>query len=159
TVLGEDVVLTLDNLKKQYGALGSYLHTPTLSQIDDPGAHSPVKLRKRIEACVKFLDEVLGSPVWNFTIGQFSEEKCLRCETMIRRRLHKDGKPIVAICPNRKCHAEYLVQMDGNKVAWTAYRQELPCPTDDCTATMILWKDEVKEGHKWTCESCGKAYH
>ncbi|MFC7695105.1 hypothetical protein ACFQY5_41570 [Paeniroseomonas aquatica] len=53
TVLGEDVVLTLDNLK-QYGALGSYLHTPTLSQIDDPGAHSPVKLRKRIEACVNF---------------------------------------------------------------------------------------------------------
>lgn len=157
TVLGEDVVLTIGDLKKQYGALGSYLHTPTLAKIDDPAAHDPAKLRKRIEASIQILGKVLASPIWNFTVGQCSEAACLRCGEMVRKRLQKDNKPVLATC--LKCHAEYRVQATGDKVEFIAYRQEVRCRTKGCTATTTLWKDEVKEGHQWTCGACGKTYH
>ena len=49
TLLGRDNVLKLTTLKKHYDALGSYLHTPTLSQLEKNKSHDMTKLRKRCE--------------------------------------------------------------------------------------------------------------
>ena len=155
-LLGTDSVLTMARLKKHYDRLGSYLHAPTLAKIDDPSAHDPAKLRAACETCAAILDEVLSSPVWNFTVGQFSDMPCLRCGKAMRKRLPRDGKAFDAAC--FECEAEYRVEPRGDKLAWTPYRQEVPCQTEGCPAMVTLWKDQVREGERWACQGCGKSF-
>lgn len=156
TLAGTDVVLTIGDLKKQYNAIGSHLHPPTLDKIDAPSAHDPARLRKRCEACISILNKVLSSPVWNFTVGRFSTMPCQRCGKPVRRRLHPEAKAVEADC--FECRAAYTIEQIDDSVIWKPQVEKLPCPTDGCAATLIIWQDEIKPGTFWTCHRCGKAY-
>lgn len=156
-VLGTDVPLTMADLKKHYDALGSHLHIPTLDKIDDPAAHDPERLRKRCGACVAVLDKVLSSPVWNCTVGSFSEMPCERCGKPVRKRLPPEDKPVEANC--FECRAGYVVEAKGDRVVvWTPKVEKMPCPTAGCPETLTVWHDEIKPGSYWTCQGCGKSY-
>lgn len=155
-VLGTDVPLTMADLKKHYGALGSYLHIPTLDKIADAAAHDPARLRKRCETCVAVLDKVLSSPVWNFTAGCFSEVLCERCGKPVRKRLHPEDKPVEANC--FECGAGYIVEPQGGQVAWTPKVEKMPCPTAGCPEMLTFWQDQIKPGSYWACQGCGKSY-
>jgi len=72
TFLGTENVFNFKSIKGHYDALGSYLHMPTLKQIEDNKSHNLNKLRSRCEKIIKALEATLSSPVFNITIGSFS---------------------------------------------------------------------------------------
>ncbi|MCW9012781.1 MAG: hypothetical protein OQL06_03285, partial [Gammaproteobacteria bacterium] len=73
TYLGTENVFNFKSIKDHYDALGSFLHMPTLKQIEENKAHNASKLRARCEKIIEALEAALSSPVFNITIGSFSE--------------------------------------------------------------------------------------
>ena len=68
-LLGTDVVFTLADLKAHYDALGSYLHMPSLEQVQSGKLPNPAKLRERCGVVISLVERVLSSQVWNSTLG------------------------------------------------------------------------------------------
>ena len=87
TLLGTDQPLSLATLKKHCDALGSYLHTPTLAQLENNKPHDMQKLRARCEDIVAVIQQVLSSPVWGTALSTSCTFECIDCKTEIKRRL------------------------------------------------------------------------
>lgn len=153
--LGMDHVVDMATLQKHYDALGSYLHAPTIKQLENPKANKEEKLRKRCNEIIKVLEKSLSSPVFNMTVGGFSEIKCMRCEQPIRRRMPIEKKEIEANCFN--CDAAYLVIIGPDRsTTWKPKQRSLYCSNRECEKEILLWEDEIQPGTYWKCDSCNK---
>lgn len=153
--LGTEHVVNMATLQKHYDALGSYLHAPTIKQIENPKPHKEERLRKRCEEIIKDIEKALSSKVWNITIGGFSEIKCMRCEQPIIRRMPIEKKEIEANCFN--CDAAYLVTIGSDRsTTWKPKQRPLYCSNPECKKELLLWEDEIRAGTYWKCDSCNK---
>jgi hypothetical protein len=156
--LGTATAFTMKDLKAHYDAIGSILHIPTFHQIKEGKAPDRERLRERCERCVNVLEGVLASPIWNANFGLFAELECIRCQFPIKKRLTPGfTEPVDARCIN--CGAEYTVTDEGpGKTAWLPKAHKIPCPTPECSETVVLWNDRLRPGTAWKCEGCGKGY-
>jgi hypothetical protein len=154
TLLDTDHVLYLRTLKKHYDALGSYLHTPTLAQIEQCKSHDFAKLRRRCDQIVQSLETVLSSKVWNSTLAIRSEIECSECGAVIRRRLPKDMTERVVQCWS--CVASYtMTETDDHKVRFEPWQLRVACPGKNCGGESYSWERNVERGNSWTCHDCG----
>jgi len=158
TFLGTENVFNFKSIKNHYDALGSYLHMPTLKQIEANGSHNLDKLRKRCEKIISALDAALSSPVFNITIGSFSEIPCMRCSEKVRRRLPLSGDDVEAKC--FVCGAEYKITGNNSDESnmWQALYEEIKCPTNNCDVKLRLWKDKVRDGALLSCSKCNESF-
>jgi hypothetical protein len=149
-------VFTLADLKKHYDAIGSYLHMPSLDQIEQGNVPDVTRLRGRCETVIALLDAVLDSRIFNSTLGQFScLEKCMRCETPIRRRIPADQTSVEVTC--FECKAEYAItQNEDGTTLWHPKMEKISCRTPGCDQTTALWCDEIHPGVNWKCTGCGE---
>lgn len=139
-------------LKKNYAALGSYLHASTLKQLASAGQDFE-KLRKRLEGIIDYVDEVLASPIFTINFGGFATANCMRCEKELRRRIPRGAETLESECYD--CGALYDVELlDGDRVHWHPRRVEAPCMNPECNEKGYLWADEVKVGTVWVCDAC-----
>ena len=146
-------VLSLSILKRHYDAVGSYLHMPTLRQIEAEGTQSSDRLHARLQEIVTYVDRVLKSPVFNINFGTFAAIDCKRCGQIIRCRMPHSGGIARAVC--RECLAPYDVEKVGdNAVQWKPLQLAVPCANADCGTTGYLWSDDLKPGLVWTCAAC-----
>lgn len=155
--LGTDVVFTLSDLKAHYDAVGSYLHMPSLEQIQSGKVPDPAKLRDRCETVVGLVENVLSSPVWNCTLGFIATlDKCMNadCSKPIKKRMPSGAETVEAQC--FECRAEYTITsgQDGQTL-WRPKVTRVPCSTSGCAETMGLWSHKVKAGTHWHCRGCG----
>lgn len=154
TLLGTDNVLDQKTLTAHYDALGAYLHTPTIEQIEAGKTHKIARLRKRCGALVESLEKVLSSTVWNSTIANRGEIKCMDCGETINRRMIDDGEPRRVEC--WKCNASYDMRDAGNhKVEFDPRQAGIPCPGPDCDEVCWIWERDYQVGVTWNCASCG----
>lgn len=151
--LGSERVLSLGMLRKHYDALGSYLHVPTLKQSRDGPPLDFKKLRSRCEEIVSFVEQVLASPIFNITLGNFAELACMECGRRMRKRLPHGEKEVKADC--FECDASYtiIVESDG-KVLWKPHQQHVRCANPSCERTIVVWDRELRVGGGWECEAC-----
>jgi len=155
--LGTDNIFTLADLKTHYDAIGSYLHVPTLAQVIKSGMPDQEKLRARCENLVATLEDVLGSPVWNSTLGNFTEFQCLRCNKPVRKRMPFGKLQVEATC--LECKAEYVItSQDKGQTLSRAKTVEVACGDEACPEKMTLWPDELNPGTCWTCKGCGESW-
>lgn len=152
--LGVDRRLTLKEIKKFYDRFGSYLHTPTIKQLEDQKPPDYSKLNKSCKEFIKILDDVLSSTIFNTRMKAISKTSCVKCSAKIIRVIPKDRSEIAATC--RECGACYTVkpQNDGT-VYWEPQRHLLSCGGTGCTQSIQLFEFEIKEGTNWSCSSCG----
>jgi hypothetical protein len=151
--LGAETVLNLSILKHHYDALGSYLHMPTLKQIQAEGTQSSDRLHARLQEIVSYVDRVLKSPIFNINFGTFATIDCKRCGHIIHWRMPRSGGIAHAVC--RECSASYDVKKVGdNEVQWKPLQLTVPCANVECGTTGYLWNDDVKPGMVWTCAVC-----
>lgn len=152
--LGTDRTLSLKEIQTFYDRLGSYLHTPTHSQIAKGKVSSPDRMRARCFELTSILDEVLASPVFNANFSEKSDIECAQCGEKIVRRLRHDQQPVVAKCLG--CVATYdLVKEADGRVRWTPRVHGIPCGDTECDQVVELWERELEtEGTCWTCPSC-----
>ncbi|MEM7408894.1 MAG: hypothetical protein AAF430_01500 [Myxococcota bacterium] len=153
--IGAEVVLDNSALKKHYDALGSYLHMPTLGQLDQAtDSERLARLRSRCAEVAAKLEDVLASGVFNLTFGNFATIQCGRCAKPIRKRI-PDAQEREARC--FACGAVYTVRENSDRgVTWRPAQEKAVCPGPECDVAVWIWKDEIEVGTRWTCEGCGK---
>lgn len=155
--LGSEKVLNLAALKKHYDALGSYLHMPTLKRQAEGDHPNSVKLRDRCDRIATDLENVLASPIFNVTLGQFATFDCQRCHSKIRKRMLFEESQLDVKCFN--CGAEYSVlKMNEGEVVAKPKTEEIECPGNGCKGKITLWHDELVVGTWWTCKDCSEAF-
>lgn len=156
-LLGTDVVFTLADLKAHYDAIGSYLHMPSLEQIQSGKVPDPAKLRERCKVVIGLVEKVLSSQVWNSTFGVTATlDQCMNedCKKSIRKRMPSGQEKVDARC--FECKAEYTITSEtGGRVLWTPKMTDAPCSTPQCPERMSLWPHEVRSGTHWRCRGCG----
>jgi len=151
--LGSETIFNMSLLRKHYDALGSFLYVPSLKQARDGKVVDLVALRSRCDAIGAYITQVLSSPVFNITIGNFSAIKCLECDSVIRKRLSPTLQEIVAECFG--CQATYTLTDQGDgKVHWRPHQQEIECANKDCAQKIFAWRHEFKVGRFWKCDAC-----
>lgn len=153
TLLGGEKVFNLKQIKESYDALGAFLHTPTLKQLQDGKEHDPAKVRVRCDEVAQQIEETLKSQVFNITLGSFAHGTCMRCKQPLRKRMPLDATEIDARCFG--CGAPYKVKDAApGEVHWIAKQTKVACPKDGCEMEGHLWDDEIKVGTGWTCPEC-----
>ena len=156
-ILGTDIVISPSDIRAHYEALGSFLHAPTIQQMDESGGHDLVAIRRRCEACVTYLEDVLNARIWNSTLGSFSEMPCENCGKIIKRRIDSISKGSVqAKCFH--CPASYSIENSDSGVNWFPEVERIPCPTSQCAHTQLLWRREITLGQRWSCPLCRLSY-
>lgn len=150
--MGQEKVLSLATLKKHYDALGSYLHMPTIKQLDADSSPDKDKLTKRCKEIAEFIAGVLASPVFNITLGGFAEITC-ECGATIRKRLLHGTATLEAQC--FACPASYFLEETvAGQVLWKPNQQKLRCQLAGCDTPIIAWQREIEPGRNWTCPKC-----
>jgi hypothetical protein len=159
TSLGSEKVFNLELIKRHFDALGSFLHLPTIRQLQDNPETDIKKLREKCSKIINHLEAVLNSPVFNITLGSFSEIACLECTKIIRKRLPHGQLEVVANCLETECMATYLVtDLGEGKVSWKPQLEEIMCVAENCNEIMKIWQSEIKDGSHWKCKKCSKRY-
>lgn len=154
TLLGTDNVLKLATLKKHYDALGSYLHTPTLSQLEKNKSHDMIKLQKRCEIISEAIKTVLSSKVWGSSMANRGEIECFVCDKPIRRRLLHGVDVRKVEC--WECQATYnMSRTNKDQVQFEPRQSGIPCIAPECDTVNYLWEKEFGVGLEWDCRDCG----
>lgn len=156
TYLGGESVFGLKAIKAHYDALGSYLHMPTLKQLEESGEPDLAKLRARCMTIIELLEKVLASPVFNINFGTFSSVTCANvdCGQTIRKRIPIGCTELLAIC--RACGTSYEVSLGpDNQCSWRPILEDVLCPTPSCTQVFRVAKEEIKLGRRLHCQACG----
>ena len=155
TFLGSEKVFDFKAIKAHYDALGSYLHTPTLKQLEENGGGDLVRLRQRCSDIVQMLEVVLSSSIFDVKFGSFTSIECADrdCGQTIRKRIPHGKQLVDAKCFD--CGADYQVTATKDGVCiWKPLQEEVACPTESCDHTFSMWKHEVKPGSHWRCPKC-----
>lgn len=153
---GAEQVFDLCAIKAHYDALGSYLHMPTLTQLEEAGQPDLDKLRSRCMAIVGLLDGVLASPVFNINFGTFSAIACMNpdCGKTVRRRMPLGQTVLTTAC--LECAMGYEVSMDADgKCLWRPILEEVQCPGPACDQVFKVSPGELMPGRRLACHSCG----
>lgn len=152
--LGTENVLSLTNIKKYYDRIGSYLHSPTIEQVDQKKSASPEKMKIRCEELINILNAVLSSFIFNTDMHQKIDWLCEKCGTKIIRRIPSGVSVFKACCT--ECNATYQVksedELNFHRVPMT---HEVTCTDNDCEQQTRLWDNDIALGNKWNCSSCG----
>lgn len=152
--LGTERVLNMGTIKRHYDALGSYLHVPTIKQRKGRAKVDHVKLRARCEEIAAYLTEVLASPVWNATMGNFASLDCMKCGHPVRKRMPHGQTVVDATC--FECGATYKVTDPGEgKAHFEPDQVEVKCADPECKTSIFPWRSEIKPNSGWKCEVCG----
>ncbi len=156
--LGTDTVFNIKSIRAHYDALGSFLHLPSIKQIEAGQIPDTTKLRKRCDAIVEELDGVLTSPVYNVTLGSFATLACLRCEKPIRKRIPIEATTVQARC--LECGASYEVVRaeTSGQVEWLTQTADFNCRGEGCTTVIQVWRDQVAPGTLFKCPTCTTEY-
>ena len=102
--LGEDKRFSLHWANKAHNTLGSFLHAPTLDQIEKNKIKSCVESVRIIEPIATVIKDVLSANIFNTNFGVFYTVEC-SCGKIIKRRKGSFSKEEGIICPS--CKAIY----------------------------------------------------
>ena len=154
--LGAEKVFNMRNIKDSYNALGSFLHQPTLRQLNEGKDRNWQRMGQRCDELFLKLEAVLASPIFNVNFGSFTTFKCLNdaCGKEVRKRLPSGQAEVPAPC--FECGAEHLVMVDPDgQVSVRPVIQDVHCAKKECGHVLKLFPHELKEGASWECPECG----
>ena len=150
-LLGTDRRFSLKWAHSHYNALGSYLHVPSLFQLETGKIPSESSIIEKANAIATECDEILKSPIFGVNFGQFVEFTCSACSSPIRRRIGSFSMDEGIKCP--QCKATYDVEEDGPEryqlSLRTAKYECLKCKTKNVLGLHLVVPDAVVE-----CAKC-----
>lgn len=155
TWLGAESVFDSKAIKAHYDALGSYLHMPTLKQLEEVGEPDLSKLRARCTTIIDLLEKVLGSKVFNINFGTFSTIKCANsdCNQTIRKRIPSGTAALAAAC--HACGMSYEVSTGpGDQCTWRPILEAVQCPGVECSQVFKVSPSELQPGRRLRCDTC-----
>ncbi|MDR3525881.1 MAG: hypothetical protein P4L57_01290 [Rhizomicrobium sp.] len=155
-LLGTHYAITWARILKIYNAFGSFLHSPTLQNMQSGNFPSFSKVQKHCVSAQKLIEQILSSSVRS-TMGIFETlEQCMdeNCKRPVSRRMPSGKNVVDAQCFN--CGAKYTVTLDPDgRSVWEIGKFEVECSSPDCHVKTVLWKHQAKQGAHWRCRGCG----
>ncbi|HDY92412.1 MAG TPA: hypothetical protein ENH67_18840 [Pseudoalteromonas sp.] len=152
-VLGIEIPITINLLKKPYNSLGSYLHAPIIKKINDGQVEYPDKLRTLCEDLLKDVDRVLSSTIWSTAVGEFFSFDCFRCKKSAIFRNIEGADTRKVWCSH--CNARYTARLDEkSEIKLTPHVGKLACITPDCNSVHELWEDTFEYEKQFKCKEC-----
>jgi len=148
--LGSQKVLTLKTLKEHYSALGSFLHMPTLRQLNAGQGQDFAKLRKRSTLLVELISEVLASKLHKLKLNFHLKQQCTYCNVLIVQLMRFNGADVHGTC---ECGNEYGITQTGP----TSFNWEFKTFQHRCTVCGVegsYLRPAAKIGQKLKCGSC-----
>lgn len=150
--VGTEKPLNLKTIKEHYNAIGSYLHVPTMKQLQEGKFRNEASLRKRCEVIIKEIEASLSSTMWNLDFKQSATMDC-SCGEMLTRRF-KDGQDArVVSCHD--CGALYTLVCAGKgKVEWHPHQTKVRCVAESCDCEFYIPDHQAKVGAIIECMDC-----
>lgn len=150
-LLGTDRRFSLKWAHKHYNALGSYLHVPSMFQLEMGGAPAATTIIEKTIEIANECDQILKSPLFGVNFGQFFEFECRGCCTMIRRRVGSFTLDEGIKCP--KCAATYdAEQKESEKFMFQLRTTGYKCPK--CKAENLVGSHLVDADAILECDKC-----
>lgn len=156
-IIGTSKKISLKTIKDYYDAFGSYLHTPTMSQLSNDNSHDIEKLRTKCEIVYVRIDNVLQSNIYNSTMGNFTSISCMDCGSPVNKRVThlEEGQCIDAKC--LQCGFPYkILAKEGGRLLWSEDLVKIKCVYDNCNEITYVRQDKVKKGAVYRCLHCGR---
>lgn len=153
TELGTDRVISLSEIKDFYDRLGSYLHAPTMEQLEAGKSIPNEKLRSSCEKLIKIIESSLNSKVKNVNFKTTTQYPRDGCGKDIIRRVTTAEAQYQATCI--ECGGSYtLKKTDNNEYQWSANVQEVACKNPECGEKITLWQKDIDVNRQWICSAC-----
>lgn len=143
-------------VRKSYQSLGSFLHTPTIREIEAGEAATFKKMKTRCSNIQQRLEEIFSSEMFNITINRNCEWVCDfdGCTFIMERDLDWFTANNTTNCP--KCGAEHNAWLKGGRV-WHKIRVgNWQCPK--CGMKNAAAAHQIKAGAIVTCSLCDEQF-
>lgn len=155
-VLGEDRRLKMKWANTNWQALGSFLHAPTLHQLENEKLASVTAMAEKAGEIAKHLEHVLAARVLNFTLTETITMTCGECGKVMTRPFHSVTEERGFICRNTLCGAIYNMRKIGKDYQFQLRQAEIRCPS--CNAEFKVKMHQVVEGGRINCPQCYANY-
>ena len=149
-LLGTDRRLSASWIKKNWNALGSHLHEPTIKQHKDGKAFNAESARAKFVTISSEIDRVLASTLFATNIRVKISVNC-ECGFTIHRReelLKRDGQVVCA-----SCKTIWGAEESGKDWRFVKLYHDFCCPI--CNAKNKFPAKELNDQSAFTCKECG----
>lgn len=152
--MGEDNRFSMSRANRNHNALGSYVHAPTIDQLESGKAPTTEAIIKKATEVLKECEQVLSSRIWNCNFGNFFWFNCVDCKTPMKGRTKHPTQRQELIC--RQCHAVHDVEFgEDQKVIIKPRQVSYICPPP-CNTENWLGTHRLIEGATFVCVACDK---
>ena len=138
-------------VKKNYAALGNFVHEGTIAQIRSGQSRKDEAVRKKFQEVRREIERVLTGNLWALRIRATVSFFCNCGFKVVRRErlLKKDGR---VKCAN--CGEIVGATLEGEQ--WKFYLQGVPvkCPHDGCLHETVVPERRIHQGEVIECEGC-----
>jgi predicted RNA-binding Zn-ribbon protein involved in translation (DUF1610 family) len=155
--LGTYRAITKQFLRDHYDGLSSFLHAPTIAEVQTGTQRDVRRLRLVAQKAISALEDMAGN-IFQSDLGPVIEFPCDTCGTKIRRRSEKikDGDKVR--CLEKSCQAEYEVTFPAERQFLRKMVQvRFECPT--CKGVSYYGRHvAAKKGTRLRCLHCSRLF-
>jgi hypothetical protein len=169
TPLFAETPLNNNTVRKYYHALGSYLHMPTVKQIEDGNDHNLSSARTLCDAVLASIQDVINVENWVISKNFPLEFGCMRsgCNTKILRNAaslltpHADHPSGSLKVECFECEATYSVSFNGESFSIEPEMSRVKCEHLNCGRELQIWHADARRALREnkqsivTCDDCG----
>jgi hypothetical protein len=150
--VGTDQRLNMKWTNKSYNILGSYLHSPTLYQMEREQIPDPNSVKSSVGEILSYLENILSKPIFRMNFGAFIEIDCT-CGQRLRQRVSviKDGE---LQCRNKSCGAIWEISELSEVDRSFSYKIKQGHISCRCGSDIYLPLHTAKPGRKFECPTC-----
>lgn len=148
--LGSTRPLSLEDIRRHYHYLGSFLHHSTSGLAFNDRAFD----EKKIEALFEILENAVSPSLLRFSFSQNLAFDCAKCEQKIVRKISVGTTETYIDCPNSNCIASYNIRIGEGTLQISKAMVTLVCPKLDCATPIVAWRRHVELGRRFKCSKC-----
>lgn len=151
----ENSISTKD-LNRHYHALGSFLHSPTIAQLDSGVVISAKAISARCQEALDVVEKALQSTAFNVDFRVTKNWDCKRCSHTNSARVltMQPGDERVVKCT--ECGSPHKLECVKEDL-WSIqpmYYQGVPCPAQSCNHQTPIWEDQSHHNSTFSCGAC-----
>lgn len=149
---GRGRVLTAREISKFYDKLGSFLHSPTIAQIQSGTTNTLDKMESACEDLMVVIEEVLESTLFSSQSIETHTIKCHRCKKPVICYVPIGSLPKQLEVKCNSCNLEFDVKIDEEGISLFT---PIVCVGDCvCGKKLAVYRSDFKEGETVECEDC-----
>lgn len=149
-LLGEDRRFSVKWANRAHNALSSFLHEPTLAQLEKGIGDVDAAARKKAEEVLSELDAVLASRIWNVDFSESYTFKC-ECGFTVKRRLEVIESGELIACAS--CGLRYDAELFEGGAKFRL--REVPYTCSGCGDGRAINERDLERLPVVNCGACG----